>query len=88
MSFRKRRGVRLSYNRQGLVHFTCLDYRNQPTEVRRKIRELCRSAGGEYSEALFEALTTDRSAVQICQRHYIASPTTLYEMRRKFYERW
>ena len=87
--FRKLRGVRLPYNVQGLIYFTCATYRQQDQKTKAKIREICDSVGGEYAGALFDVLTKagQYSVEQIAMDYYI-SPETLYRLRRKFYETW
>ena len=87
--FRKLRGVRLPYNVQGLIYFTCANYQQQDAATKRKIRGLCFEIGGEYAGALFDVLTKagQYSVEQIAMDYYI-SPETLYRLRRKFYETW
>lgn len=86
--FKKRKGIKLPYNKQGLIYFTCLDYKNQPREIQDKIKRNCEEVGGEeYKKALFEFVTTDKSAVSISMKNYL-SEGTLYVLRKKFYEKW
>ena len=87
MGFRKLRGVRLSWERQGYVYFTCQTFENQPKRTQEKICRLCNRHGGEYSDALFELLTTKRSVVAVAMK-YNVSDRTLYRLRREFYEGW
>lgn len=86
--FKKRRGIKISYNRQGLICFVCLDYKNQSVYVQDKIEKLCRQVGKEHFDALFEMLTTDASVDNICMKYHIGSSTTLYRLRKDFYEKW
>lgn len=86
--FKKRKGIKVSYNRQGLICFTCLDYKNQPIQTKSKILNLRSEVGKEHYIALFEMLTTDTNVEQICNKHHIGSSTTLYRLRKDFYERW
>lgn len=87
--FRKLRGLRLPYNVQGYIYFTCANYRQQSKEIKNKIRALCEQTGGQYSDALFDVLTKagQYSVERIAMEHYV-SPETLYRLRRKFYEAW
>lgn len=86
--FKKRRGINVPYNKQGLIYFVCLDFKNQPRKVQEKILRLCEEIGGdEYKKALFEFVTTDASAVKVSLKHYL-SEGTLYVLRKKFYEAW
>ena len=75
--FRKLRGVKLPYNTQGYIYFTCVTFSQQPPEIQNKI------------EQLFEVLTKagQYSVERIATDHFI-SAATLYRLRRKFYEKW
>ncbi len=88
MGFKKRRGVRRTYDEQGLIYFTCKTYRQQPREMQEKIRELCERAGGENAEALFVFLTTHVSRERILEEYHIGSETTLYRAIKRFFEGW
>ncbi|MBP3633155.1 MAG: hypothetical protein J6J43_01110 [Oscillospiraceae bacterium] len=70
-----------------MIHYTCKNYEKQPKHIKEKIRRLCRECGGEYEEALFVLLTRDVSVPWI-ERNYYVSCSTLYERRKRFYERW
>lgn len=87
MGFRYRRGLGLSYQRQGLIYFTSRTYAEQPKRVRDKIEQLCRDCGGAYWAALFEFVTSDAGAVSICGRHHI-SQATLYRAVQAYYREW
>ncbi|MBE6648823.1 MAG: hypothetical protein E7614_04805 [Ruminococcaceae bacterium] len=85
--FRKKRGINLSYPMQGFVCFSCLTYDAQPKTVKNKINKLCDEIGGEFRDALFEFVTTEKTVTEISLKHYV-SETKLYNMRKKFYESW
>jgi len=85
--FRKLRGVKLSYEQQGFVRFCCLTYNDQPQEVKDKILNLAIRHGKEKWQALFELMTTRKTAVNISAVHF-TSEMTLYRMRVKFYHGW
>ncbi len=85
--FKKRRGIKLPYKKQGLIYFTCLDIRNQPQTTQEKIESLCEDIGGEYKDALYEVMTSERSVRSIALDRYV-SESTLYALRKKFYEAW
>ena len=78
--FKKRRGIRLSYEKQGLICFICLDDPNQPQQIREKI------------DALFELLTSQKGVRSIVLRRRIAgekiSESRMYDLRKAFYEAW
>lgn len=86
-SFKRLRSVRKSYNEQGLIYFTCINYRRAPEWQRRRIDLLCESVGGEYAPALREYLTTEADWIHVCQKYHI-SDRTLDRMRTRFYEAW
>ena len=87
--FRKMRGVRLPYNNQGYIYFTCATYRQQSREIQAKINALCAEVGGEHSGALFDVLTKagQYSVERIAMEHGV-SASTLYNLRRRFYHQW
>lgn len=87
MSFKKLRGVRLPEEKQGLIRYTCLNYANANKGTREKIERLCKNCGGEHWRALFEVMTTRRSITSIALAHYVGE-STLYRLRKEFYEAW
>ena len=78
--------MRVGYARQGYIYFKSLIYKDLSPEERSRIMSLCKKAGGEHHRALFEFVTTQDTATSICARHFIASPTTLHMLARKYYE--
>lgn len=87
MSFRRLRGVRLSEEKQGLIRYTCLNYASRPKWEQEKIQRLCEEHGGQYSCALFEVMTTQKSITAIAEAHAV-SESVLYRARKAFYESW
>ncbi|MCL2837690.1 MAG: hypothetical protein FWE04_01290 [Oscillospiraceae bacterium] len=85
--FKKLRGVDLSYERQGFIRFCCLTYSDQPQETKDRILNLCIRSGKDNYQALFEFMTTSKSAVNIAAKHFVTD-MTLYRMRKKFYHAW
>lgn len=83
--FRFKRGVKVSYNRQGYIYFTSRLYHELSPEDQQTILNLCLTHGGEYYQALFEFVTTDATATEIVMRHYL-SKRTLYRIVAKYYE--
>lgn len=83
--YRYKRGVKADYNRQGYVYFVSRRFEHLTPARQRKIRELCADAGGEYEDALFEFVTTDKTATAICMKHYV-SKATLYRAVKRYYE--
>lgn len=86
--FKKRKGINLPYNKQGIIYFTCMDIKNQPPEIQRKVAYMCEEIGAEDSEALYEFLTNEYLNVNGVAQKYFISETKLYELRKKFYEAW
>ena len=86
--FKKRRGIKLPYNKQGLIYFTCVNHRDMPEHIQDKIADLCDEVGGEYSEALYKVVTDSNRSVRSLAIEYHTSERTLYRCRKKFYEAW
>lgn len=87
MGFKRLRGVPLPYEKQGQIYFTCQNYETAPKYTRLKIDKLCESAGGEYSLALKELVTSAKTAQEIAIKHHI-SVETLTRRRKVFYILW
>lgn len=86
--FKKRRGIKIPYNRQGLIHFTCVNYRDLPDEVVRKITRMCDDIGKEHALVLFEVVTNDTKSIRALAMEYHISESQLYLYRKRFYEAW
>ena len=86
--FKKRRGIHIPYDKQGLIYFTCVNYKDMPDEIKEKIRQLCDEIGGEYSEVLFKVVTAKNKSIRALAQEYHTSERTLYRYRKKFYENW
>lgn len=87
MGFKKLRGIDLPEEQQGLIRYTCLNWRTQPVWVQEKIRYICEQCAGAYQHALFEVMTTNSSITAIAMEHAL-SESMLYAMRKRFYESW
>ena len=86
--FKKIRSIKIPYRRQGLIYFTCINFRSQPEHIQRKVKKLCDEVGGDDSDALYEMLTVENCSVPgICSKYFV-SEKKLYKMRKNFYERW
>lgn len=86
--FKKRRGIKLPYNKQGLIYFTCVNYRSMPIHIQDKIMRLCHEVGKENAEVLFEVMTDSSRSVRSLAIEYHISERNLYRYRKKFYEMW
>ena len=88
MGFAYSRGYKMSYKEQGLIYFTCQNYRTAAPAVKRMIDELCAAVGGEdYAAALHRMVTTDATLTKISMEYYV-SVRTLYRLRQVFYAAW
>ena len=86
--FKKKKSIKLSYIKQGLIYFTCMDYKNQPFKMQNKINNLCLEVAGEHHRALFALLTDERENItSVAMKHYI-SEAQLCRYRKKFYEKF
>ena len=83
--FKYRRGIRLSYERQGYIFFLCRRFSALAPEQRDAIRALCRSAGGQYERALLRYLTTSAGMQRVCSEEHIGT-ATLWRCVKRFYE--
>ena len=86
--FKKRRGIHIPYNRQGLIYFTCMNIRDMPEDIKKKILNLCVEVAQEDYRALYEVMTKDSKSVDAIAREYYISEKKLYGYRKKFYEKW
>lgn len=82
--FRYKRGIRVSYIRQGLIYFISRSYRDLPAGVKRRLEGLCMETGGEYYQALLDFVTTDDGADMVCTKHFL-SRSTLERAVRRYY---
>lgn len=85
MAFKKIRSVKMDEDKQMLVYSVCKNLSLMDDDVRRRVRSLCRAAGGEHHKALLQLLTGKKSAEQLAIEHYI-DPSTLYRARKRFYD--
>lgn len=86
--FKKKKSIRLSYKKQGLIYFTCLTYSLQPPNIQKRILNLCTEAAGEDFAALFDVLTDNCKTLERIAADFYLSPRKLSDYRVKFYELW
>ena len=86
--FRKFKGMRISYKKQGLIYFTCLNVQEASDEVKNKITNLCMEIGKEDYKALYEVVTNDSKSILQISREYFLNEKKLYRMRKESYEKW
>lgn len=86
--FKKRRGIHIPYNKQGLIYFICMNVKDMPEEIQRKVLNLCVRVAGQHYRALYALLTDDSKNIHgVAMEHYV-SETQLYQYRKQFYEEW
>ena len=84
--FKRKRGIKLSYYKQGFVYFWCANYSALPMSSRRAIQKLCDEVAGADSTALLAFLTKpEKTAVAVSMQYFI-SEKKLYSLRARFYE--
>lgn len=84
--FKKKNGIRLSYQKQGFVYFYCANYKFLPLYAKRAIRSLCDEIAGKDSTALFCFLTKpEKNAINVSM-NYFTPEKKLYAYRALFYE--
>lgn len=86
--FKKRRGIHISYNKQGLIYFICMNINDMPEDVQQSILKLCIKVSGRYYKALYTILTDDTKNIHNVAMNYNISETQLYLYRKNFYEEW
>ncbi len=83
--FRMKKSVQVDYVGQGYIYFTSKMYSQLPPERQKRIVDCCMdAAGGDYYQALFELVTTNAGAMEICLRHHL-SRSTLERIVRRYY---
>lgn len=86
--FKKRRGIHIPYNEQGLIYFVCMNVKKMPVEVQNKILNLCIEVAGQDYKALYEVMTNDNKSILSISLEYFINEKRLYKMRKEFYEKW
>ena len=87
MPFRYKKGICVSYRRQGFIYFTMKNLHLLPEAKREKLKRLCDEAAGEHSAALWAYLTTEKGYVAVCREFYL-SQETLFRAQKRFYEKF
>ena len=83
-TFRYKRSIPLEYDVQGHIFFLSRRFERLEKGEQKRIRELCRKAAGAYAGAVLEYMTTDASAVSVCEKHHL-SASTLERMVKRYY---
>ena len=82
--YRYKKSIPLSYERQGVIYFYSLLYRELDADQQGIIRKICRTAGGEHYRALLEYVTEGEDILLVCQRHFISRSTLLRAVKRYY----
>lgn len=86
--FRYKKRLKLKYNVQGYIYFTCQNYNCLSECHKSVIDRICAEVGGDiYREALFSVITTNRSVVSISMEHHM-SESALREKINQFYREY
>lgn len=89
MRYKSGRRFGLSVERQSLIYYLCMNYRSMDPARRDYIQTLCARCGGEWRQALFWAVTTDRRLIEVAADAGGAAPpseATMFRLCKKFYE--
>ena len=86
--FKKRRGIHIPYEKQGLIYFTCVNYNDMPEDIQNKVSDLCNEVGKEYADVLFEVVTSSKRSIRSISIENHVSESLLYRYRKRFYENW
>ena len=78
----------ISYNRQGYIYFASMMYAELPPEDQEELDDHCRRVGGVYWKALRDLMCTQKPITRVIREHHIGSETTLYRLRRTYYEKF
>lgn len=90
MKFKKIRGLKLTYEQQGLIFFALANYKHQPTAQKKRIDELiCEVCKGDpaYIGAMRAWLLEGRPFEAVSREWFVNAPT-LGKLRKKLYEKW
>ena len=69
--FRKFKGIKLSYDRQGIIFFTLKNYNRLPKETQKKIIELCKQAAGDTWRELFMLVCKNETVQSVSMKTYL-----------------
>lgn len=86
--FRVRRDVDLPYERQIYIFARSQNYKKEASKVRQQMDALFLLCGAEYAEALKDYMTTGMTGPAVCDKHFIASLTTLARITKKYYKKF
>lgn len=85
MKYKYHGSINKSREEQGLIYYTCQNARLLPPRKQIYILNLCIKIGGEYSNALYETLTTSANMLYTANNHYM-DESNLYRLVKQYYE--
>lgn len=86
--FRKLKGIKIPYEKQGLIYFVCINIKDMPRDIQKKVLNLCVEVAGEDYKALYEVLTNKNKSILSISLEYYINEKKLYNLRKNFYEKW
>lgn len=89
MRYKRGRRFDMPHAKQSVVYFICLNFGNLPKQLRREIRGLCVECGGDWHQAVIEAVTTERRLLDVAESagsdFVTLTESGLLRMVRRFY---
>lgn len=90
MKFKKIRGIKLSYEKQGMIFFAMANYKSQGAAQRKRIddliEEVCR--GDPAYVGALRAWLLEGKPFEAVARDFFVNPSTMGRLRKKLYENW
>ena len=90
MKFKKIRGIKMSYERQGMIFFSLANYKSLGAAQRKRIDSLIETAckgDPAYIGAMRAWLLEGKPFVTVSRDFYV-NPSTMGRIRKKLYESW
>lgn len=88
MMFKMKRGIGLSYKKQGLIYFMCANFHSLGRKEKTRILAVVTEVGKGEADALFCLLTKPEMNVLGVSMKYCVSEKRLYALRKRFYEEY
>ncbi len=90
MKFKKIRGLKLSYERQGMIFFALANYKTLGSPQRNRIDELIQEVckGDPAYVGAMRAWLLEGRSFEAVAREFFVNPSTMGRLRKKLYENW
>ena len=85
--FKYKKGMGLSYERQGYIYFMCRNWNKLTDEQREKIKFCADNDAAPYGDAVLYHVTTGASLTETTAKYFLGI-NTLYRALEKFYKRF